>query len=135
MKKITLLILVLMGFFFHVSCSKGDSDDLLKQQLIGKKYAHLLVETEEECREIQEHHLFNCAQILEILDEHYAEFMVTDILYRMSYAVSGDKLILKSADDTYEVREDLIFRIENPDHLVLTYNDTDWRAFEDSFWE
>lgn len=130
------LILTFLGLVL-LSCS-DDDDDLNRHDFVGKTFDHLFFETEQECLDAQPDPDFfmNCHQQLDFLDEEKAEIMLSDIIYSTTYSVDNNRITVYSTEDTYEFREDLVFKIINPSTLKLTRDDTIWKEREgDSPWD
>ncbi len=131
--KLQLLILVVISVF--LGCNR-ESEDVDVQHFIGKKYSHLLFATEKECIKAQTDPEFfiNCAQQLEFMDEKYATIMLTDIMNRAGYSVSGKTITLR-ADYGPELYEDIVFEIIDEKTLKRMDNGSIWRLqIGDSIW-
>ncbi|WP_258540404.1 hypothetical protein [Parvicella tangerina] len=98
------------------------------KNLIGNKYAHLLIDTKEECEARPAEQ--SCAYRLEILNDSQVDIAFTDIVHRANFYINNNKLIIES---TSGIPEDLVFEILQNGDLKLQQEI--WIKYENSFYE
>ena len=119
------------------SCSPGPPP-IRENILVNKTYVYLLFSTEKECIENQPDPDFfiNCHQQVDFYKNNIVEIMLTDIIWRGTYRIEGNNVIL-SFESSYEIPGgELIFEIINPAKLYLTQNETVWKKVSgNSIWK
>ncbi|QED37034.1 hypothetical protein FK178_04615 [Antarcticibacterium arcticum] len=105
--------------------------------LANKTYVYLFFSTEKECMENQPDPDFfiNCHQQVDFYKNNIVEIMLTDIIWRGTYKIEGNIVIL-SFESSYEIPDgEIIFEIINPAKLLLTENGTVWKKVSgNSIW-
>lgn len=125
-----LIALIIIQAGCSVFGTGSDTSDLA-----GKKYAHLLFDSKQDCRDFNERFFMNCAQTLEFKDSDTARIMLTDIINEADYFAIGDQVVLMATDNTYEFEDNISFKILDNGELLLERNQTVWKEYENSIWE
>lgn len=106
------------------ACRLFDSDPTLFPD--PRTYAHDIFATPEECSEAQKTSFINCSQILVVCPTGDAQFVVTDIAHRGSYAIVGQRLTLRVPVNP-EIDMEHVFEIsDDAGTLRLLVNNTLW---------
>tara|TARA_R100000935_G_C2785148_1_gene143421 strand:+ start:219 stop:605 length:387 start_codon:yes stop_codon:yes gene_type:complete len=105
--------------------------------LANKSYVYLFFSTEKECVENQldPDFFINCHQQVDFYKNNIVVIMMTDILWKGTYKIEGNTVIL-TFENSYEIPDgELIFEIINPSRLLLTENGTVWKKISgNSIW-
>ena len=126
----------LAGMLF-VACTPGPLT-MRENLLVNKTYVYLFFSTEKECIENQPNPDFfiNCHQQVDFYKNNVVEIMLTDIIWRGTYRMEGNLVIL-NFESSYEIPGgEMIFEIINPAKLYLAQNETVWKKVSgNSIWK
>lgn len=128
---------MIVALLLIVACSPGPPP-MRENLLVNKTYVYLFFSTEKECIENQPDPDFfiNCHQQVDFYKNNVVEIILTDIIWRGTYRIEGNLVIL-NFDSSYEIPGgELIFEIINPAKLFLPQNKTVWKKVSgNSIWK
>lgn len=131
-------ITMMLAFLFLTTACSHEGPPARENMLKNKSFVYLFFSTEEECRENQPDPDFflNCHQQVDFYKNNVVEIMLTDIIYRGTYDVIGNVVIL-TFEPTGEIPEGIIlFEIINGSKLLKTDNKTVWKKVSgNSIWK
>ena len=126
-----ILAVILLGACAHVP------PPFRENVLANKTYVYLFFKTEQECMENQPEPDFfiNCHQQVDFYKDNIVDIMLTDIIWRGTYRIEGNIVIL-SFEPSYEIPDgEIIFEIINPAKLLHTEHGTVWKKISgNSIW-
>ena len=130
-------ITMMLAFLFLTTACSHEGPPARENMLKNKSFVYLFFSTEEECRENQPEPDFfqNCHQQVDFYKNNVVEIMLTDIMYRGTYDVIGNVVIL-TFEPSFEIPEGiLLFEIINGSKLLKTDNNTVWKKMSgNSIW-
>ncbi len=122
--------------FLFISCSKSENPGNSKR-FQGTTFIHLLFPTEEDCMAAQPDPDFflNCHQQLDFINNNEVQIMLTDIVWRGTYTIEGDQIIMHF-EHAYEIPEQEIhFKILSASKLLNLQEGNVWNKMKGkSIW-
>lgn len=134
MKRVALSWITVL--LFSMACTKVAPPN--EDFLVNRSFAHLFFPTKQECMEAQPEpdFFYNCHQQVDFYDNNVVQLMLTDILWRGTYKIEEDLVIL-SFEPNFEISDgEVIFRRVEGNKLLRIENQTLWKEVTGgSIWD